>query len=100
MLNVEHFARAWPAVLQLTRLREGSIHYNKRMPRILRTLLCVSLLALLATTTHPAGGAESRWIRMKSANFEMYSSAGARSTRDTIREFEQVRGFFLQTLGA
>lgn len=29
----------------------------------------------------------------------MYSSASPRSARDTIREFEQVRGFFLQALG-
>jgi hypothetical protein len=65
------------------------------MPRILG-----SLLLWLAITAYPAHGAESRWIRMKSANFEMYSSAGPRSTRDTIREFEQVRGFFLQALGS
>jgi tetratricopeptide (TPR) repeat protein len=44
-------------------------------------------------------GAESRWIRLQSANFEMFSSAGPRSARDTIREFEQVRGFFLQAFG-
>jgi Flp pilus assembly protein TadD len=29
----------------------------------------------------------------------MYSGAGARNARDTIREFEQVRGFFAQVFG-
>jgi Tetratricopeptide repeat len=43
--------------------------------------------------------AETHWIRLKSPNFEMYSSAGSRSALDTIREFEQVRGFFLQAFG-
>ena len=43
-----------------------------------------------------AYAADSKWIRLQSANFELYTSAGPRNARDTIREFEQVRGFFLQ----
>ena len=43
--------------------------------------------------------AETHWIRVKSDNFEMYSSGGRRAAIDTIREFEQVRGFFQQALG-
>ncbi|MCU1337147.1 MAG: hypothetical protein JWO19_2728 [Bryobacterales bacterium] len=39
---------------------------------------------------------ESKWIRMQSPNFEAYSSAGERDTRDTLRYFERVRDFFLQ----
>ena len=46
-----------------------------------------------------ASGAESKWIRLKSANFELYSSAGLRNARETLKEFEQVRGFFLQVFG-
>ena len=56
------------------------------------------LLALLGIA-FTASGAETRWIRLRSANFELYSSAGVRNARDTLKEFEQVRGFFVQTLG-
>jgi len=33
---------------------------------------------------------------MQSPNFEVYSSAGERDTRDALRYFERVRDFFLQ----
>jgi hypothetical protein len=33
---------------------------------------------------------------MQSPNFEAYSGAGERETRDTLRYFEQIRDFFLQ----
>jgi hypothetical protein len=46
-----------------------------------------------------SAGAESRWNRLRSANFEIYSSANPRAARDTIRYFEQVRGFFVQAFG-
>ena len=39
---------------------------------------------------------QSKWIRMQSPNFEAYSSAGERDTRDALRYFERVRDFFLQ----
>jgi tetratricopeptide (TPR) repeat protein len=39
---------------------------------------------------------QSKWIRMQSPNFEAYSSAGERDTRDALRDFERVRDFFLQ----
>jgi hypothetical protein len=39
---------------------------------------------------------ETRWIRMRTDNFEVYSSAGEGATRTTLRDFEQVREFFLQ----
>ncbi len=35
---------------------------------------------------------------MQSANFEMYSSAGEKSTRETLAYFEQVRGIFAQAM--
>lgn len=34
---------------------------------------------------------------MRSSNFEVYSSAGERAARDTLRHFERVRSFFRQT---
>src|SRR5215471_2074529 len=45
-----------------------------------------------------AMAADPRWIRMASPNFEIYSQAGDGSTRDALRQFEQVRGFFVQAM--
>ncbi len=42
--------------------------------------------------------AETRWIKIATPHFEMYTSAGERSARDTLRYFEQVRSFFAQSL--
>jgi hypothetical protein len=39
---------------------------------------------------------QSKWIHMQSPNFEAYSSAGERDTRDALRDFERVRDCFLQ----
>ena len=44
--------------------------------------------------------ADSRWSRMQSPNFEMYTTAGERSARDTLRYFEQIHGFFAQSMPA
>ena len=41
--------------------------------------------------------AETRWIKIATPHFEMYTTAGERSARDTLRYFEQVRSFFAQT---
>ena len=41
-------------------------------------------------------GADVRWIRMKSSDFDIYSSAGEKATRETLEHFEQVRSFFTQ----
>jgi Tfp pilus assembly protein PilF len=42
--------------------------------------------------------ADPKWIRMQSEHFEMYSSAGERATRDTLKSFEQVRAFFHEAI--
>jgi tetratricopeptide (TPR) repeat protein len=42
--------------------------------------------------------AETRWIRIASANFDMYTTAGERSAKATLQYFEQVRSFFAQTM--
>lgn len=39
------------------------------------------------------------WLRIRSANFELFTTASERSGRDLLRHFEQVRGFFLQVFG-
>jgi tetratricopeptide (TPR) repeat protein len=46
-----------------------------------------------------AFGAEPRWIKMPSDDFEIYSSAGEGDTRQALQYFERVRGFFEQALG-
>jgi hypothetical protein len=42
--------------------------------------------------------ADVHWSRIASPNFEMYTTAGDRSARDTIRYFEQVHSFFDQMM--
>lgn len=59
----------------------------------------VTALTLLAAFTVHAHAADSRWTRLRTDNFELYTSAGARGARDTIKMFEQVRGFFVKALG-
>ncbi len=48
--------------------------------------------------TGACSAAEPHWIRIQSPNFEIYSTGSENSTRDTLRQFEQVRAFFLSTL--
>ena len=36
------------------------------------------------------------WIRIRSANFELFTTAGERTGRDLVRYFEQVHSFFQQ----
>jgi tetratricopeptide (TPR) repeat protein len=38
-------------------------------------------------------------LKITSANFELYTTAGERAGRNLIRHFEQVRSFFLQAFG-
>ena len=45
-------------------------------------------------------GADARWLRLKSANFEMYTTASERNARETLKYFEQVRSFFQQGMGS
>uniref|UniRef100_Q01UR5 DUF1570 domain-containing protein n=1 Tax=Solibacter usitatus (strain Ellin6076) TaxID=234267 RepID=Q01UR5_SOLUE len=43
---------------------------------------------------------QDSWLKITSANFELYTTAGERSGRDLIKHFEQVRSFFTQAFGA
>jgi Flp pilus assembly protein TadD len=56
------------------------------------TLVLLGVLCLSA--------ADVKWIKLKSPNFEMYTTAGERNARDTLRYFEQVRAFFVQAMGS
>jgi tetratricopeptide (TPR) repeat protein len=66
------------------------------MTRALR-LLAVACFALpLCAPAAP----KDPWLLIKSANFELFTTAGERSGRDLIKHFEQVRSFFTQAFGA
>ena len=59
-----------------------------------------SLLAAVAFAAAPAdSGPRVQWLRIQSANFELFTTAGEHAGRDLVRHFEQVRGFFLQVFG-
>src|SRR5271154_6774230 len=45
-------------------------------------------------------GADARWLKLRSAHFEMYTTASERSARETLKYFEQVRSFFQQGMGS
>jgi Flp pilus assembly protein TadD len=56
--------------------------------------------ALLLFASLPLSAADARWIKLTSPNFLMYTTASERNGRETLRYFEQVRGFFVQAMGA
>ncbi|MEO5926835.1 MAG: tetratricopeptide repeat protein [Bryobacteraceae bacterium] len=59
-----------------------------------------ALLFLLALLCAASLSAQPKWISMQNENFRVYSSASERETRDSLANFERVRGFFLQFTGA
>jgi tetratricopeptide (TPR) repeat protein len=61
------------------------------MPDLRVVLAMLTILCAL----HSAA-AEPRWLKIRSANFELFTEAGERKGRDAILHFEQVRGFFLK----
>src|ERR1039457_6328651 len=64
-----------------------------RGPRRLLLLLCL----LSISTCHAAP--HDPWVRIRSANFELFTTAGERTGRDLVRYFEQVHSFFQQAFG-
>ena len=63
--------------------------------RFWRMAVTWSLAAAAAFAAAPA----DPWVRIRSANFELFTTASERAGRDLVRHFEQVRGFFLQIFG-
>ena len=57
-----------------------------------------AIALLAAAICLPA--AHDPWLRITSANFELYTTANERTGADLIRHFEQVRSFFLQAFGS
>ena len=62
----------------------------------MRKLLVIAVLGVILPA---ARGGEPKWIRMPSADFEIYSSAGEGDTRRALQYLERVRSFFEQALG-
>jgi tetratricopeptide (TPR) repeat protein len=58
----------------------------------------LAILACCALSLSAA--ARDPWLRIKSPNFEIFTTAGERSGRDLARHFERVRAFFVQAFGA
>lgn len=52
----------------------------------------------LAAWCAPGAGHDA-WVKITSANFELYTTAGERAGRDLAKHFEQVRSFFVQAFG-
>jgi tetratricopeptide (TPR) repeat protein len=59
-------------------------------------------IAILCGMVAICGSAANQdaWLRIRSENFEIYTTGGERSGRDLARHFEQVRAFFLQAFGS
>jgi tetratricopeptide (TPR) repeat protein len=53
-------------------------------------ILCASIGVLFASTAHAA----TRWMRLTSPHFELYTTAGEKQGTDTLRFYEQIREFF------
>lgn len=61
-------------------------------PRTLIFLLEICLFQSLYVHGVP------RWLKLKSSNFELYTSADEKHGRDLILHFEQVRSFFIASM--
>ena len=57
----------------------------------------VFALLLVATLPLPAAdeAEKERWTRLPTPEFELSTSAGEKTGKETLLQFEQVRGFFL-----
>ena len=56
-------------------------------------------IALVVSASLRAAG-QDPWLKITSANFELYTTAGERTGRDLVKHFEQVRSFFVQAFGS
>src|SRR5205807_1559138 len=60
------------------------------------TMKCALAGAAAAVMLIGTAVAAPEWIKVTSANFELYTAAGERDARDTLVLFEQVRDFFMR----
>ena len=56
------------------------------------------VIALTLVMAGLAQGADPKWVKLRSANFELFSSAGEWAGRRTIEEFERTRSFFQEAM--
>ncbi len=56
-------------------------------------------LAALCAALLPAAPTDP-WLRIRSQNFELFTTAGERTGRDLVNHFEQVRAFFYEAFGS
>lgn len=62
------------------------------------SLLMLRLAAvLLAGALLPSVAAAAQWLKLTSAHFELYTTAGEKKGREAVLYFEQVRDFFSRT---
>ena len=54
-----------------------------------------ALFSLIHAAAIPAFAAD-QWTRITTPNFELYTTAGEKKGKETVRHFEQVREFFLK----
>jgi hypothetical protein len=59
----------------------------------------VFVAALVFLMAGRAASADEGWIRLQSPNFEVYSTASASVTRESLQQFEQLRRVLGQSLG-
>ena len=59
----------------------------------MRMVLITVVLAVATSIPVPAA---EQWIRLSSANFEIYSDAPAKEVRELLTRFERVRSFFIK----
>jgi tetratricopeptide (TPR) repeat protein len=59
----------------------------------------LAAILFVAALCAPAAGHDP-WVRITSANFELFTTARERAGRDLARHFEQVRSFFLEAFGS
>jgi hypothetical protein len=62
-------------------------------------LRVIYVLILVIASVAYAPAADPKWIQLENENFHMYSSAGARDSRDALNYFERIRSFFIQLTG-
>ena len=62
--------------------------------------LAGTTLLLITLTSAACAAPHDPWLRIQSANFELFTTAPEHSGRDLVQHFEMVRSFFLQAFGS
>ena len=60
----------------------------------------LGLLLACVTLQSPELSGASRWLRLRSSNFDLLTSAGEKKGRNLVLHFERVRSFFVASMGS